>query len=56
MPWDFYDTFADCDKRKTGISDHYDGTDGKLHTRNGDKGSRLMYGAIVVKYFLTRTA
>lgn len=51
MPWDFYDTFADCDKRKTGISDHYDGTDGKLHTRNGDKGSRLMYGAIVVKYF-----
>lgn len=51
MPWEFYDKFTDGDKRKKGISDHYEGTDGKLHTRYGDTGSRLMYGAIVVKYF-----
>ncbi len=54
MRWDFYDSYADDDIRKEGLSDHYTGPDGTFYSRDGNPGSVLSYGAIIVKYFIQK--
>ena len=48
MPWDFYNTFEQGDKRTKCIVTQYANTSGKLVTK--DNSSQLSYGAIPLKY------
>ena len=48
MPWDFYNTFEQGDKRTKCIVTQYTNTSGKLVTK--DNSSQLSYGAIPLKY------
>lgn len=51
MRWDFYDTFADNDKRKNAILCEYDTNDGVRKNRNNG-----MTGAIPIKFTDTQFA